>query len=772
MEQLLADQFPTHRDVFCPFLRTYQVLKDGGEQHGAPEAVFRAWVHLPQHNEVEIPMVLRALVHRLSLCGALRARCDRRTAFRLQLFEDEHLDLLDELLELVRKEGAAPLYDESRMVGVGGLVQAYEPCPARVPSCYRLPDMVSFVRVCNLRYDVIPDDATIVGAVCHVLAKATNHNCLPRNASDIYSSYSCSYPVMDAWVREMVQVSLLGNYPWATVRPSMGVRLMVRRAFRRRVCPKQMHVWMQRHEKIVRYCTREYHAYLLGFLPLVEDVLMSRWCPWRESKDAIRVAMDTVRQIIGAHDPDPLKEGSAALWMQQGEGGMRARFKEATAQMESLHDNTLQSNHKLFKGHWCSVFLTHLVDKGKRFGLRWEEVETSPINYHRWAHDLSKLSARPLWQVDRVLQCASEAVRQFSQHKDDFRVAEFWLRTLGMGGEALVKLRGIHSDYTSNHISDNSLASHLWPCITGSRRDQVVLLAFLFKVHADIRNASFRLPDEIAEAQRRALRARIKVPPAQEDPPWLGDAMYCEKCEEWRTPVASLDRRTGKGGGWNELRKPIYSNGIFDVMYDLESHALRCKKKGMSRSSKRRKKKQQMLKTGKVITDKQADIMLQEEDCYEDEGGENRAWRTCCCHPITTVNMLGRVKKLRKNIYCLCAYCGSLTYYNARTLDSRDLPNCGMHLPFLPSEQVEEKPPPKTCIYCHVNVTKEAEYVCIMDDTQGKFYFAYLCRKDARQSFAYRKNQRQILLKSTLFRTIHAFRMKNPVRRVRVRTLG
>lgn len=728
-----------------------------------------------------VPRVLDVLSYRLDVSNILMKDSDPVTAFRLQLYQDQHLDLLDELLELVRLEGMDALRDKGRMIGIGGLVHAFAPSMERVPCCYRLPDMVSFIRVCNLKYHIIPEDATIIGAVCHVLAKAVNHNCLPRNASEIYTSYSCPFPIMDAWIREMIQVSLLGNYPWATMRPEIGTRLMIRRAFRRRVCPKQIQSWMQRHEKIVRYCTREYHAYLIGFLPLVEDELMSLWCPWKESKDAIRFAMDEVRALISIDDINPVQLGTD-VWM----GRLKIdkpsrRFALATEQMEVLHDSTLRSNHKLFKGHWCTVFLTHMMDDGKTYLLKWEGVETSPINYHRWARELSRLSGRSFEQVDKILQAASEAERYFCRERN-FRITELWLKYMGMSSSAVSKLHKFHDDYMNNSISDNSLASHLWPCVANNMRDRVVLLGFLFKVHADIRNATFRLPEEVAEAQRAALRRRAKLAPYDEDPEWLGEVLYCEKCEEWRTPVVAYEKKSGKKGTWNDLVKPLYSNGIAKVMYDMETNSLRCKKKRMSRSSKRRKKKQQFLKLGQVISDKEADMLLNTEEMWEDKGGENRAWQTCCCHPITTINMIGKIKKLRKGIYCLCAYCGSLANYNAKTLDRRVLPNCGMHLHGpLKNDDSNNKDASlaKKCFYCSCNIWKDALSVCIINDEakegESMIFYAYLCAKDARQSYAYRKNQKEsgdILLKSVLFRTIHEFRVKNPIRRTRTKLLA
>lgn len=744
------------RHVFVSFDRSWLYVKNLDhsskmyhELEGKGRKLFGWDCDSAVSSEVRLPTILLTLAMRLCLATELmrtyRESKDLGNEYRCQLFCDQHLDLLDEVWQMHMDLGSeawrskADALCDNRMMGVGGVAHAFMPSHLRAPCSRHLPDVISFIRVCNIRCDTSPDIRGIVSAVCHILSKATNHNCLPRNTADIMRKYACEFPVIGTFIEEMIQVSLLGNYPTARRRPKLWTRVAIRRAFRREYCPSRVFDWISRHDKLSRYCTREFYMYCIGFLPLVEDTLMSSWCDWTNARHMVLEAMDLMRENLSILEEEDgmlhggrcrcperfrfdldqdcskidaqtrtalvqklhahnIHEGTTCAQKPNNNTGCladNATGREILATVyfdmerallmgerliEQNHQISLAYNHKLHKGHWCSVFLTHLSEAGL---VRWIHSESSPLNYmHYIRHNTTEDATRTC----ELLEAASEAERKLPGMGivGDFRVTRLWLGILGIRSSVLDKLQALHRSYVKNETSDNSLSNIMAEALQVDR-ERMIFFAYLFRVHGDICNDSYELPDGIREAQVRALRYRRRVESWQASPSDLGLCAVCERCEEWRSPVAGVpmfrnpERKGKRDSTVSNARKPIYANGICHTMLDLATWRIHCKKKKPSLSSKRRKIKTRYAKNGITLTENHASRILEIEEGYVWDGGADRASRTCCDYPITFVHMLGRVKCLKGCSYLLCAYCGVLTYAHAKCAYARSLPTCGMH---------------------------------------------------------------------------------------------
>lgn len=355
-------------------------------------------------------------------------------------------------------------------------------------------------------------------------------------------------------------------------------------------------------------------------------------------------------------------------------------LKDGEAMVEQSHQSSLVFNHKLFKAHWCSVFLSHLSEAKL---VKWAHGESSPLNYLYYT---KRATSGATQHFCDLLGAASEAERKLPGMGilGNFRVTRLWLGIMGIRVPVLDKLESLHHSYVQSRTSDNSLSSLMMDALQNID-ERNIFLAYLLRVHGDTCNDSYQLPQHILEEQKRALRARRRIE-SWKPLPWdVGWCALCEKCEEWRSPVAGVpvfrnpERKGKRNSTFATVKKPIFANGICTAMLDLDTRRIHCKKRLPSLSSKRRKVKTRYAKNGITLTETQASDILDKEEGYEWDGGADRAWRTCCDYPITFVHMLGVVKRLRGSTYVLCAYCGVLTYYHARTAFPRSLPDCGMH---------------------------------------------------------------------------------------------
>lgn len=741
-EMLLRTDGVDGKHVFVPFLQTYTWVTQRKRMDTLPRQLYRdAMQMFSWHtHEVEVPVVCLVLAYRIGhaerrVSASMRAS-ERDEAYRCQLFVDQHLDLLDEVWSLLCQSSSsgswldkAEALSEERMFGLGGLVHVFMPSHRRAPCSRRLPDVVALLPVCDMRYDLNPDVRGILKALCHLLSKATNHNCLPRNTADIMRKYACAYPVLGTFIQEMLQVSLLGNYPHARVRPPLWVRVAIRRGFRREYCPATVFGWISRHDKIARYCTREFYVHCLSYMPLVETHLMNRWCDWDSARAVVLRATDSMRmeltkvandaphkgscrclpryhlehctpaevlEELPAHEheqlfaklhtrPDNQCLAQCTHWM----AGVATKYfdmelalRSAEAIVVQCHQMSLNTNHKLHKGHWTTVFL-HRLSEAKQGYVHWTHSETSRLNYQYYIRRPSRAKTD---ELAAILQAASEAERKLPGMgiEGNFAVTRHWLSVLGLRDRVIQRLERLHSDYLNAQTSDNSLCGIMIDALS-DMEERDLFIAYLLKVHGDICNDDYALPPQITQAQHRALRAWMQLAPWQPDPEGMGLCALCERCEEWHCPVAgvpmyrNLQRKGKRDSTLASARKPIYANGICKTIWDRETGLLHCKKKRASMSSKRRRIKNQFLKVGLHLTNTQASEILKREEGYVSDGGANRATRTCCDYPITFVQMIGRARTLRGCTYVMCAYCGVLTYLHAKTAYPSPLPNCGMH---------------------------------------------------------------------------------------------
>lgn len=405
-----------------------------------------------------------------------------RADFTAELFIDEHIDLLNEVLDLIVYQIQTSeiehlslfndILDDDEMIGVCGLVYAFEPSPRRVSSCHILPDVVEFVRFSNLVYNVIPEQNNMVSSLCHFISKATSHNCMPRNTPDILSNMTKRFPVLGTFLAMIIQTSLDGNYPESRVKIPLAAKMEVRRTFGREYCPGSLFKWVEKYPKIVRYCIREFFVHTMSFMPNVESEILSEECEWSLSKRFVYDAMDDVRNAVTEQcngieifsDDKKCAERFIKEFNQNSlvETIFKKGFKLGDQNLDNTHKKGLDYNNKLYKGPWPKVFLNNIIDLFP--DLKWEFGETSSHNYTKYAIELSNILGIDFEIIDDALECASEAEHYLgTTGKGNFDITKLWLRNLGMKKSTLKSLERVYWEYVTNDssISDNSLGSVL-----------------------------------------------------------------------------------------------------------------------------------------------------------------------------------------------------------------------------------------------------------------------------------------------------------------------
>jgi len=152
----------------------------------------------------------------------------------------------------------------------------------------------------NIWREIRPTTKDFLAHMIHFLmSKPRLHKCLIRNIEDILQFYCEQNPLLGCLVKDLVHITMMGNFPRARHRPGFMARMFLRRdnlAFFRADEETTM-TWFAENRQLVYYTLKEFYLYLVSLSPAIEEIMIeTQW--HAEHSTGIRKCMDEVRMAL------------------------------------------------------------------------------------------------------------------------------------------------------------------------------------------------------------------------------------------------------------------------------------------------------------------------------------------------------------------------------------------------------------------------------------------------------------------------------------------
>ncbi len=664
-----------HKLIFCAFRKTVEAVRRGLLPVG--EARRRAPYFLGS-SDCRSP-IFEALAVRLHQAHVYMNLIRPATfeGLALQLWIDTHLDLASH----IRRNGTEDLEIQAFLL---------RPHGRRVVWAGDLPDFTSLIPMANMWHETRPTlKDNIVCMIVHLFLCKTQHKkCQIRNIIRILWIYAQRHPVIMDLVKDLLHVTLLGNYPHANYRPTFPRRIFLRESnirFMRSASFDHSIVWMHENRRLVYYALKEFWIYTVGFCSATESVLRETQYHDMHRRSVIQV-LDTARSIVDRGGPPrdmldrteeelrrvhneclkfltKLRKGSfvrvvhaklktwAALHL-------RVRLEMAVARISAFGPALLsgvdpQTRAPLARTSLVTALPAELAARIARrldyaslcrLGMTCRAMRV--LTKDPWVQRGSIRASRSVWEGQEDTAILEEASvvdldqetlsalcvgAQYAAARTDGFCDMRWMKMAGMSPEGYVDATTLYTDYDCRDIPDNAIGKRFLPIYERSPRDFAILYTFVSEMDR-FRNLEIRVLDlRTLRHQAEAIRMRAGLEPWQPTPENLGRRSYCGGCARWADVVViPLDGDTS--GATN-----VYALGLAAASFDAIDGVLHCK----------------------------------------------RAMTQGCELPLRQIDMLGVAVRMSgpkrpPRWYALCATCGILTTLSSDRMTDKG-PDCGMH---------------------------------------------------------------------------------------------
>ena len=152
--------------------------------------------------------------------------------------------------------------------------------------------------------------------VGHILNKAWPMRCSVRNFSDIVATYIVEHPHICTLMRKLLYSTMVGAYPQATTRATVGTRLVLYKYFQSKpLTAEQFAAWLQQgHYLLLFVAIKEYISFTVSQLPGLHNVLLQCF-NWSTFTDSVTRLADTVRVTLNQYTATPACMFDNALHM-------------------------------------------------------------------------------------------------------------------------------------------------------------------------------------------------------------------------------------------------------------------------------------------------------------------------------------------------------------------------------------------------------------------------------------------------------------------------
>ena len=232
-----------------------------------------------------------------------------------------------------------------------------------------LPSMISSLMLASLWHEIRPTSKDLISLIIHIFdCKAAHHRCQNRNMVKILyddtdpersdSKKADGDPRLMGLLKDVIQVSMLGNYPHCNYRPGFAIRMHIRQSclrFFRPPSPKTETLrtnwqwgiwWFQENRFLLRACIKEYHLYTILHQPAARSVLMASH-NHADHEQFVFHSMDVARSMLESEGPAVFNHGN--------ETQLSELMLKIEREHEHAHKSALKFLTKLRKGSFVAV---------------------------------------------------------------------------------------------------------------------------------------------------------------------------------------------------------------------------------------------------------------------------------------------------------------------------------------------------------------------------------------------------------------------------------
>jgi hypothetical protein len=181
-----------------------------------------------------------------------------------------------------------------------GAMFMFKPHGRRFVTIGEMCDVTELILRGNIWREIRPTTKDFLSHIIHLLmSKPLLHKCLIRNIEAILECYCSQDPLLTCLVKDLVHITMIGNYPTAKHRPGFLARMFLRRdnlAFFR-ADARTTTAWFKENRKLVYYTLKEFYLYLIRLSPPIRALLEeTQW--HREHEEGIDLCMDEIRASL------------------------------------------------------------------------------------------------------------------------------------------------------------------------------------------------------------------------------------------------------------------------------------------------------------------------------------------------------------------------------------------------------------------------------------------------------------------------------------------
>lgn len=236
----------------------------------------------------------------------------RNNFLRWQLFIDTHIDLVRYILRTGHYYDCNLLDSRKNKDNNGSVcaVKQYMPLDRNFAYAGNLPDMTSCVFAGNMWYDGRPKYkvVTLSHALIHIIASKTQpKKCQLRNFLNIIYKYVAKFPILRDFFREMLRVSLLGNYEHARCRPHFETRIKLYEELTLGSGTERANggyndtnffYFLLDNDKLVFQATKEFYMYNNERNYALDMIMQDGTKDWKAVREVMRNSMDLARSLL------------------------------------------------------------------------------------------------------------------------------------------------------------------------------------------------------------------------------------------------------------------------------------------------------------------------------------------------------------------------------------------------------------------------------------------------------------------------------------------
>lgn len=616
----------------------------------------------------------------------------RKHALRLQLFIDSHISLCQYIIRNRQFEDADLLDPQrNRDSIVMCAAQQYYPNDRDFAYAGNLPNLTECMFVGNLYYDVRPKPKTVAlpHALIHIFAcKTQPQKCQIRNFVNILYKYIQSFPMIGQLYREIIRVSLLGNYEHASVRPHFELRMQIyEESNPKNYNELEFFHWLLDNDKLVFQMTKEFHMFTVQSDMTVDNLMQENNPSWKRVKEIIRDSIDMCRLILRvdmlkrkcygwritrdtflALKPDSFEETRdwRTLTKQVHSDTVSIETQQLFIsiiqdQVVFMHNQAKQAScAKLKKGSYLDViaaytegfFETRIVD------------QRSTIKHN----SEMRFSARFLERINLIARYM--VYKHSTGLLADGKVQIFYLKAFGISKPAYHLLCKIQYMYEHFDLPDNAVTKYLKWLYVNHELDFHLFHVFLRAITYHRMFRRHALPLDYYLSQRRAILAKRMKMPWEDMNPDDDLYHYCPSCKKFKNPVSDFMT--------NHSPKNMYTHGCENVIYDVFQNRLYCTKNSVP-SSIKRAIDSGLYASNDRINDKQLAKMIR----------KHKETIPCCETQLVAVHMCGWIQQMEKRKWILCSVCAQPMIFETCKFGPLGV-TCGLHDHLTSSEKQKQ----------------------------------------------------------------------------------